>query len=41
MAVVACSFSGGPAQAQELLLRVGHFPNVTHVQALVARNLER
>src|SRR3954471_15503921 len=29
-----------PASAQEVL-RVGHFPNVTHVQALVARNFER
>ena len=29
------------AGAQESRLRVGHFPNVTHVQALVARNLER
>jgi len=29
-----------PATAQEVL-RVGHFPNVTHVQALVACNFER
>src|SRR3954452_2905067 len=29
-----------PAGAQEVV-RVGHFPNVTHVQALVARNFER
>src|SRR3954453_21725229 len=29
-----------PASAQEVL-RVGHFPNVTHGQALVARNFER
>ena len=29
-----------PAAAQEVM-RVGHFPNVTHVQALVARNFER
>jgi NitT/TauT family transport system substrate-binding protein len=41
MAAAVCSFSAGPARAQEVLLRVGHFPNVTHVQALVARNLER
>jgi NitT/TauT family transport system substrate-binding protein len=27
--------------AQETVLRVGHFPNITHVQALVARQLER
>lgn len=29
-----------PASAQETL-RVGHFPNITHVQALVARQMER
>jgi len=29
------------AQAQDVKLRIGHFPNVTHVQALVARNMER
>ncbi|MBV8096667.1 MAG: ABC transporter substrate-binding protein [Acetobacteraceae bacterium] len=29
------------AGAQSLTLRVGHFPNVTHVQALVAHNLSR
>jgi NitT/TauT family transport system substrate-binding protein len=29
------------AGAQEITLRVGHFPNITHVQALVARQLER
>jgi NitT/TauT family transport system substrate-binding protein len=29
------------AHAEELVLRVGHFPNVTHVQALVARAMER
>jgi len=28
-------------RAQEITLRVGHFPNITHVQALVARQLER
>lgn len=31
----------GPAFAQGTTVRVGHFPNVTHVQALVARALER
>ncbi len=30
-----------PVRAQTTTLRVGHFPNVTHVQALVARNFER
>jgi NitT/TauT family transport system substrate-binding protein len=29
------------ALAQEMTLRVGHFPNITHVQALVARHFER
>jgi NitT/TauT family transport system substrate-binding protein len=29
------------ALAQETVLRVGHFPNVTHVQALVAHGLSR
>jgi NitT/TauT family transport system substrate-binding protein len=31
----------GPASAQETTIRVGHFPNITHVQALVARAFER
>ncbi len=30
-----------PAAGQGLVIHVGHFPNITHVQALVARNLER
>jgi NitT/TauT family transport system substrate-binding protein len=30
-----------PAWAQGATLRVGHFPNITHVQALVARAFER
>jgi NitT/TauT family transport system substrate-binding protein len=30
-----------PVRAQEITLRVGHFANITHVQALVARQLER
>src|SRR5689334_2118276 len=29
------------AQAQTVTLRVGHFPNITHAQALVARAMER
>lgn len=28
-------------EAQDLTVRIGHFPNITHVQVLVARNLER
>src|SRR5277367_6949292 len=35
------AFQPAPASAQDITLRVGHFPNVTHVQALVARNFER
>jgi NitT/TauT family transport system substrate-binding protein len=39
---IAVGLSAGPAAAQtSITLRVGHFPNVTHVQALVARNFER
>ncbi len=30
-----------PVEGQDLTIHVGHFPNITHVQALVARNLER
>lgn len=30
-----------PLSAQEVKLRVGYFPNITHVQALVARAFER
>jgi NitT/TauT family transport system substrate-binding protein len=40
-AIVASSPEGFTAAAQERPIRVGHFPNITHVQALVARNLER
>src|SRR5262245_5712239 len=29
------------AQSDAVTVRIGHFPNVTHVQALVARNFER
>jgi len=29
------------AQAQTTTLRIGHFPNITHVQALVAHNMSR
>lgn len=31
----------GTVEAQPLTVRIGYFPNITHVQALVARNLER
>jgi NitT/TauT family transport system substrate-binding protein len=29
------------SRAEEITVRVGHFPNITHVQALIARNFER
>jgi len=35
------SESGTPGQSQPLTLRVGHFPNITHAQALVAANFTR
>jgi len=33
--------AGAQQSAPQITLRVGHFPNITHVQALVARQLER
>jgi NitT/TauT family transport system substrate-binding protein len=40
LAAVTLSLQGAPARAQTTL-RVGHFPNVTHVQALIAHNMTR
>jgi NitT/TauT family transport system substrate-binding protein len=40
-ALLAALATGGPADAQSLTLRVGHFPNITHVQAVVAHGLSR
>jgi NitT/TauT family transport system substrate-binding protein len=40
-AIMVALWQPGTAAAQESVVRVGHFPNVTHVQALVARNFER
>jgi NitT/TauT family transport system substrate-binding protein len=37
----AASRSGGAAAAHTEVIRVGHFPNVTHAHALVAHNLSR
>jgi NitT/TauT family transport system substrate-binding protein len=38
----ACALAAGPAHAQKIeKLRVGHFPNITHVQALVAHHFSR
>ncbi|NRP74842.1 putative aliphatic sulfonates-binding protein [Ensifer psoraleae] len=41
IAVGFCAFGTAGVRAQDLKIRIGHFPNVTHAQALVARNLER
>jgi NitT/TauT family transport system substrate-binding protein len=41
VAILIASWQPGTAVAQQTVVRVGHFPNVTHVQALVARNFER
>jgi len=42
LAIAAMASVALPAQAGEkLVLRVGHFPNITHVQALVANALSR
>src|SRR5208282_5978003 len=32
---------GSSIAAEKTVIRVGHFPNITHVQALVAHNLSR
>ena len=41
LALLAWALMGEPAHAQRTTIRVGYFPNVTHVHALVAQNLER
>jgi NitT/TauT family transport system substrate-binding protein len=38
---IAVSFTGAVNAADSAVLRVGHFPNITHAQALVAHNLSR
>ena len=40
-AVGVLAFATSTACGEGITLRVGHFPNITHVQALVARNFER
>ena len=41
-AALLVAFGPAPAaQAQPVTLRIGHFPNITHVQALVAHGLSR
>ncbi len=39
--VAVGAFVGHQVRAEPFVLRVGHFPNITHVQALVARQFER
>jgi sulfonate transport system substrate-binding protein len=41
LSVCALLALGRPANAADAVLRVGHFPNITHAQALVAHNLSR
>ncbi|WP_429819813.1 ABC transporter substrate-binding protein [Ensifer sp. B1-9] len=43
MALTAGLWVAGTAasQSQDITIRIGHFPNITHVQALVARDFER
>ncbi|MCA1408341.1 ABC transporter substrate-binding protein [Ensifer sp. IC3342] len=41
IAVGICAVGTTAVWAQDLKIRIGHFPNVTHAQALVARNFER
>ncbi|HEV2842489.1 MAG TPA: ABC transporter substrate-binding protein [Chthoniobacterales bacterium] len=38
---IALLFAGRAEAAENAVLRVGHFPNITHAQALVAHNLSR
>lgn len=38
--LVTCLLAG-PVHAQKVVLRVGHFPNVTHAQAVIAHGLSR
>jgi NitT/TauT family transport system substrate-binding protein len=40
-ATVVVMLSAPPLRAQTITLRFGHFPNITHMQALVAHNLSR
>src|SRR3990172_7119026 len=40
-AIAACRPARSPEAAKPAVLRVGHFPNITHGQALVAHQLSR
>jgi NitT/TauT family transport system substrate-binding protein len=39
--IIAVSLAFGASASAETVLRVGHFPNITHAQGLVAHNLSR
>src|SRR5688500_15209645 len=39
--VCAAGALAAPSVTAETVLRIGHFPNITHAQALVAHNLSR
>src|SRR5271157_515069 len=39
--LVLCLCLCASARAEKIILRVGHFPNVTHAQALIAHGLSR
>ena len=41
LALVAWVMTSNPSHAQSTTIRVGYFPNATHVHALVAQNLQR
>ncbi|HTS17342.1 MAG TPA: aliphatic sulfonate ABC transporter substrate-binding protein [Verrucomicrobiae bacterium] len=38
---VLCLFLAASVRAEKVVLRVGHFPNVTHAQAIIAHGLSR
>lgn len=43
--VIFCTIAGctdaGPARAKKSVIRVGHFPNITHAQSVIAHGLSR
>src|SRR5712671_3840808 len=41
VAIATAAFAPPPSAEAQTTLRIGHFPNITHVQALVAHNFSR
>ena len=41
VAIATVAFAAPPSAEAQTTLRIGHFPNITHVQALVAHNMSR